>query len=71
IGISSNVFGAGFPEKYIPSFSWGGANGLTTYELNKSIETAKIVFGRRNKEFTTEDEKLLETVFNLTKEERE
>ena len=71
IGISTNVFGAGFPGKYIPSFSWGGVDGLTTYELNKSIQTASIVFGRRNKEFTTEDEKLLETVFNLTKEERE
>jgi UDP-N-acetylglucosamine diphosphorylase/glucosamine-1-phosphate N-acetyltransferase len=71
VGISSNIFGAGFPVKYIPSFSWGGADGLTTYELNKSIQTAKIVFGRRNKEFTTGDEKLLETVFNLTKEERE
>jgi len=70
VGISSNIFGAGFPEKYIPSFSWGGADGLTTYELNRSIQTAKIVFGRRNKEFTIEDEKLLETVFNLTKEER-
>jgi len=71
VGISSNVFGADFPDKYIPSFSWGGADGLTTYELNKSIQTAKIVFGRRNKEFTIEDEKLFETVFNLTKEERE
>lgn len=71
VGICSNIFGAGFPEKYIPSFSWGGADGLTTYELNKSIETAKIVYGRRNKEFTIGDEKLLETIFNLTKEERE
>ena len=71
VGISSNIFGAGFPEKFIPSFSWGGADGLTTYELNKSIQTAKIVFGRRNKEFTNREEKLLETVFNLTKEERE
>jgi UDP-N-acetylglucosamine diphosphorylase/glucosamine-1-phosphate N-acetyltransferase len=71
VGTSSNIFGAGFPDKYIPSFSWGGTDGLTTYELNKRIQTAKIVFGRRHKEFTTEDEKLLETVFNLTKEERE
>jgi len=71
IGISSNLFGAGFPDKYIPSFSWGGADGLTTYDLKKSIQTARIVFGRRNKEFTIVDEKLLETVFNLTKEERE
>ena len=71
IGVSSNIFGAGFPQKSIPSFSWGGADGLINYELNKSIQTAKIVFGRRNKEFTSEDEKLLETVFSLTKDERE
>jgi len=70
IGVSSNIFDAGFPEKYIPSFSWGGADGLTTYHLNKSIETAKIVYGRRDKKFTKMDEQLFETVFNLTKEER-
>ncbi len=37
IGVSSNIFGTGFPEKHIPSFSWGGADGWTTYELNKCI----------------------------------
>jgi len=71
IGIFSNIFGAGFPPKFIPSFSWGGADGMKTYDLNKCINTAKIVFGRRNREFTSDDEKLLETVFSLTKEERE
>lgn len=71
VGMSSNIFGAGFPEKHIPSFSWGGADGLVTYQLNKVIETAKVVYGRRNKKFTKEDEQLFETIFNLTKEERE
>jgi UDP-N-acetylglucosamine diphosphorylase/glucosamine-1-phosphate N-acetyltransferase len=71
IGMSSNIFGAGFPEKYIPSFSWGGVEGITTYQLNKAIETAKIVYRRRDKKFTKVDEQLFETVFNLTKEERE
>ena len=70
VGFSSNIFGAGFPDKYIPSFSWGGSEGITTYDLKKSIQTAKVVFGRRNKKFTTEDEKLFEEIFNLTKEER-
>ncbi len=70
VGFSCNIFGAGFPDKYIPSFSWGGAEGLTTYDLQKSIQTAKAVFGRRDKEFTSEDEKLFETIFNLTKDER-
>jgi UDP-N-acetylglucosamine diphosphorylase/glucosamine-1-phosphate N-acetyltransferase len=70
VGMSSNIFGAGFPANYIPSFSWGGADGFSTYDLNKCIKTAKVVFGRRDREFTAEDEKLFETVFNLTKDER-
>jgi len=41
VGVSSNIFGAGFPDKYIPSFSWGGSESMITYTLQKSIETAK------------------------------
>ena len=70
VGFSSNIYGAGFPDKYIPSFSWGGADGLTTYDLQKSIQTAKVVFGRRDKEFTDVHGQLFETIFNLTKDER-
>jgi len=70
VGFSSNVFGAGFPPKYIPSFSWGGNESMEEYKLAKAIETAKAVFARRNKNFSVEDEKLFETIFNLTKEDR-
>lgn len=70
VGVSSNVFGAGFPDKYIPSFSWGGSESMTTYNLQKSIETAKRVMKRRNMEMTLEDEKLFQKVFELTEQER-
>jgi UDP-N-acetylglucosamine diphosphorylase/glucosamine-1-phosphate N-acetyltransferase len=70
VGFSSNVFGAGFPPKYIPSFSWGGNESMKEYKLSKAIETAKAVFARRNKNFEREDEDLFETIFNLTKEDR-
>lgn len=70
VGFSSNIFGAGFPSKYIPSFSWGGAEGFSDYDLKKSIETARIVLKRRNIEFMIEDEKLFESIFNLTVDER-
>lgn len=70
VGFSSNVFGAGFPPKYFPSFGWGGAESMQEYKLAKAIETAKAVFARRDKEFTREDEHLFETIFNLTKDER-
>jgi UDP-N-acetylglucosamine diphosphorylase/glucosamine-1-phosphate N-acetyltransferase len=70
VGFSSNVFGAGFPPKYFPSFGWGGNESMQEYKLSKAIETAKAVFARRDKEFTKEDELLFETIFNLTKEDR-
>ncbi len=70
VGVSSNVFGSGFPPKYIPSFSWGGAHPLSRYDLEKSIDVAKRVMARRNVEFTDIDRKLFTTVFELTREER-
>jgi hypothetical protein len=70
VGFSSNVFGAGFPPKYIPSFGWGGAELMKEYKLAKAIETAKAVFARRDKNFSSDDEKLFEYIFNLTKEDR-
>jgi UDP-N-acetylglucosamine diphosphorylase/glucosamine-1-phosphate N-acetyltransferase len=71
VGISSNIFGSGFPEKYIPSFSWGGAGSMTVYNLQKSIVTAKKVMKRRNVEMTPDDEALFQKVFELTEHERQ
>ena len=69
-GFSSNIFGAGFPDKFIPSFSWGGAEGFSTYDLKKGIETAKIVLNRRDIDFLPEDDKLFKYIFDLTANER-
>ncbi len=70
VGFSSNVYGAGFPPKYIPSFGWGGSESMKEYKISKAIETAKAVFARRDKSFEKEDEEMFETIFNLTKEDR-
>ena len=32
VGVSANIFGSGFPRNIIPSFSWGGNSGFTTYK---------------------------------------
>lgn len=66
VGVSANIFGSGFPRNFIPSFSWGGAGGMTTYKTNKAFETAKIVMARRNEEFTEEDAKILQHVFDTS-----
>lgn len=70
VGFSSNVYGAGFPPKYIASFGWGGSESMKEYKLVKAIETAIAVFARREKTFSKEDEVLFETIFNLTREDR-
>ena len=70
VGVSSNIFGSGFPRNFVPSFSWGGASGFTTYLTSKAFQTAKIVMSRRHIEFTEEDARILEHVFEATKKYR-
>ena len=70
VGVSCNIFGSGFPSKYIPSFSWGGRDAVTTYDIDKSIETGKRVMARRSKEMSDAEEKLFRKIFDLTKKER-
>jgi UDP-N-acetylglucosamine diphosphorylase/glucosamine-1-phosphate N-acetyltransferase len=63
VGVSANIFGSGFPRNFIPSFSWGGSGGMTTFKTDKAFEVAKVVMSRRNIEFTETDAKILEYVF--------
>jgi UDP-N-acetylglucosamine diphosphorylase/glucosamine-1-phosphate N-acetyltransferase len=59
IGVSSNVFGYGFQPKWIPNFSWGGAQGIEKYETDKAIDVAKKVMGRRSMTLSPADEAML------------
>ena len=70
IGVATNIFGSGFPRNFVPSFSWGGASGFVTHQPNKAFETAKIAMARRDIELTTEDEAILNHVFEETKQYR-
>lgn len=70
VGVSANIFGSGFPRNFVPSYSWGGASGFTIYMTNKAFQTAKIVMARRQVEFTDEDARILEHVFEETKKYR-
>ena len=70
VGVSANIFGSGFPRNFVPSYSWGGASGFTTYLTSKAFQTAKIVMARRQVEFSEEDAKILEHVFEITKKYR-
>jgi len=70
VGVSSNVFGGSFPPKYMPSFSWGGSDAITTYDIDRSIEVAERVMARRNVQMTDIDKALFRKVFELTVDER-
>lgn len=66
VGVSANIFGSGFPRNFVPSFSWGGSGGFTTYKIDKAFEVAKVVMSRRDIEFSEADVKILEHVFGET-----
>jgi UDP-N-acetylglucosamine diphosphorylase/glucosamine-1-phosphate N-acetyltransferase len=70
VGVSTNIFGSGFPRNFIPSFSWGGSAGFTTYSIPKAFETAEIVMSRRHVELSQEDKAILQYVFELTSKYR-
>ena len=70
VGVSTNIFGSGFPRNFIPSFSWGGSSGFSVYNLSKACDTAKRVLSRRDHLFNNQDEAILEYIFNLTKRYR-
>ena len=71
IGTAANVFGGGFPGKFIPDFTWGGSDGLTEHRFEKAIETIREVYKRRNKQLSPEETAMLKAVFKHTGKYRE
>jgi UDP-N-acetylglucosamine diphosphorylase/glucosamine-1-phosphate N-acetyltransferase len=71
VGVSANIFGAGFPRNFVPDFSWGGAQGYEVYSIKRMFETAQKVFARRDhRVFDDNEQNILKKVFELTEEYR-
>lgn len=70
VGISSNLYGAGYHNKKINSFSWEDAsnNEVISYEIEKAISTARTSMSRRNVNMSEAYEKMLRHVYE-TKDE--
>lgn len=66
VGVSTNIYGSGFPRNFVPSFSWGGAHGFTTYRLPKVYNVADKVMARRSIELTEVDKNILNHIFLRT-----
>ena len=70
VGVSANIFGGGFPEKFIPSFCWGGSEGMTTYDFNRALDTAKRMMARRSKTLSEAEVAMYRHIFDNTQSQR-
>lgn len=71
VGVGCNIVGAGYPPKYIPSFTWMNLQSKPVpHNLTKFFETARAVYKRRKVQFTAVDKKMYTSLFNHTKKER-
>ena len=62
VGVSSNVYGSGFPDKYVPSFSWGEPSQLVSFRFNKAIEYSNNMMNRRGLELSEAEISILKTI---------
>jgi UDP-N-acetylglucosamine diphosphorylase/glucosamine-1-phosphate N-acetyltransferase len=66
VGVSANVYGAGFPRNFISSFSWGGPQGTMEYKLDKALDTADRMMKRRGLAVDEIEREILEAVYQQT-----
>lgn len=66
VGVSSNVFGAEFPSKFIPSFSWGGQS-FVPFKFEKAIEYSNNMMARRGLQLTETEIQILRHIADTSK----
>jgi len=69
-GVSCNIYGGNFPDKFIPSFCWGGSEGMVTYDFNRAMDTANRMMSRRNKSLSEAEIEMYRYIFEQTTEQR-
>lgn len=65
VGVSSNIYGSGFPDKYVPSFTWGGPEGMVAFKFDKAIEYANNMMNRRGMELSEDEIHILKTIAEM------
>ena len=59
LGVGCNIFGGGMMTGPVPNFSWGGADKLEPYRIDKMLEVAALAMARRQRSLTSAQEALL------------
>ena len=62
VGVSCNVFGSGFPDKYLPSFSWGNAGDR--FDLEKALIGINNMMDRRGLQLSDGERQILRYIFD-------
>ena len=57
-------------NRWIPDFAWGTGSSAKEYDLGRFLETARIVYGRREVPWTEAVEGALKAVHEATREAR-
>jgi UDP-N-acetylglucosamine diphosphorylase/glucosamine-1-phosphate N-acetyltransferase len=70
VGISTNIFGPGFPRNFVPSFAWGGHQKFSTYPADKAFSTMEKVMDRRKVNFPVSERLIMLRLFEDTAEFR-
>lgn len=63
VGISANIFSAGYTPTVIPSFTWGGINEQRLYALDVALDTARRSMARRNRQLLPEEQALMQAEY--------
>lgn len=71
VGVFANIFGSGFPDKFVPSFTWGGTpgQGNAEYAFDKAMEVFERILKRRNKTLSSVEVSILRHVFEQRRSE--
>lgn len=64
VGVSCNIFGSGFPGKFLPSFTWGGVESSVPFKFEKAIEYANNMMARRSMHLTSDEIAILNFLFD-------
>ncbi|MBD3367555.1 MAG: hypothetical protein GF405_05205 [Candidatus Eisenbacteria bacterium] len=66
VGVFSNLAVDGFPPKEVRPFTWATGAGVADHDIERALETARVVMGRRGQELSPAMERLVRTVYGTT-----
>jgi UDP-N-acetylglucosamine diphosphorylase/glucosamine-1-phosphate N-acetyltransferase len=64
-GVSSSILTNNFPPKYIPSFGWVTDVAIEVFQLEKALETMRLVMGRRNRVMSPDYEAMMRYLYRV------